>query len=161
MMVISSAALILQRNRLPKTLALALFASSSSAYLIPRFFGIEKNIGNTTRRNYRGTTSMMSLGGNNKNYILRYDYVPDILDRRDPYRPGHLELAKRFIGQGKCLYGGPTSNPGMAVPSGALFVFTDEESATVFAKEDPYMSAGLITGHSIQEWNVILSKDAS
>jgi hypothetical protein len=25
--------------------------------------------------------------------ILKYDYVPDILERRDPYRPGHMELA--------------------------------------------------------------------
>jgi hypothetical protein len=25
--------------------------------------------------------------------ILKYDYVPDILARRDPYRLGHMELA--------------------------------------------------------------------
>jgi hypothetical protein len=59
-----------------------------------------------------------------------------------------------LIKQGKCLYGGPIGNPGMTVPDGALFVFTNEESPAMIAMEDPYMAAGLIMGHCIQEWNV-------
>jgi uncharacterized protein YciI len=162
----AAAASVLQRKRLPRTLALALVASSSLssfAYLrIPSSVGLDRpsSTNTNTFRNYMTRTkpALMTMM-TNKNYILKYDYVPDILERRDPYRPGHLELAKRLIEQGKCLYGGPIGNPGMTVPDGALFVFADEESAASFAKEDPYMAAGLITGHTIQEWNVILSKD--
>jgi uncharacterized protein YciI len=164
----SAAASVLQGKRLPRTLALALVASSScssSAYLrIPRIVGLDRHSATSTNniRNYTSRTKPVLMTMlTNKNYILKYDYVPDILERRDPFRPGHLELAKRLIEQGKCLYGGPIGNPGMTVPDGALFVFTDEESAALFAKEDPYMAAGLITGHTIQEWNVILSKDST
>ncbi len=160
-----AAAVLLQRKRLPRTLALALVASSSSssAYLlIPRIAGLDRHTNTNTIRNFITSTKPTRMAMmTNKNYILKYDYVPDILERRDPHRPGHLELAKRLIEQGKCLYGGPIGNPGMTVPDGALFVFTDEDSAALFAKEDPYMAAGLITGHTIQEWNVILSKDSS
>jgi len=92
-------------------------------------------------------------------YLLRYDYVADILERRDPHRPGHLDLAKKFISDGKCVSGGPVGEPGMTVPSGALFIFNDEASAKLFAEEDPYMKAGLVTSHTIEEWNVVVSKE--
>lgn len=92
-------------------------------------------------------------------YLLRYDYIPDVLEKRGPYREGHLGLAKQLIAEGRCLSGGPTGDVGMEVPTGALFVFTDEEAAQLFVKEDPYVSGGIVTGHSIEEWNVVVSKD--
>ena len=54
-----------------------------------------------------------------------------MLEKRGPYREGHLGVAKKLIAEGKCLSGGPTGDVGMEVPSGALFVFTDLESAEV------------------------------
>mmetsp|Transcript_31577 Transcript_31577/g.65972 ORF Transcript_31577/g.65972 Transcript_31577/m.65972 type:complete len:131 (-) Transcript_31577:195-587(-) len=91
-------------------------------------------------------------------YLLKYDYVPDILEKRGPYREGHLGLAQQLVNDGKCLAGGPVGPPSMEVPTGALFVFADEASAQQFAKDDPYMEAGLVTSHSIQEWNVVIEK---
>uniref|UniRef100_A0A7S1D9B1 YCII-related domain-containing protein n=1 Tax=Cyclophora tenuis TaxID=216820 RepID=A0A7S1D9B1_CYCTE len=92
-------------------------------------------------------------------YLLRYDYIPDVLEKRGPYREGHLGVAKDLIAEGKCLSGGPTGEVGMEVPTGALFVFTDEESAKLFVEKDPYVSAGIVTGHSIEEWNVVVQKE--
>jgi len=57
------------------------------------------------------------------------------------------------------LSGGPTGDVGMEVPSGALFVFTDEESAKAYVDSDPYVSNGIVTGHTIEEWNNILEKE--
>jgi len=133
------------------TTVCALF-TSMFGHPSPAFLGTTHLVG---RRSYSST---IPLSGTN--YLLKYEYLPDILERRDPHRPGHLDLAKRLIAEGTCLYGGPTGDPGMTVPRGALFIFTDEESAKLFAKEDPYMKAGLVTGHSIQEWNVVVQKVA-
>ncbi len=91
-------------------------------------------------------------------YLLKYEYIPDVLEKRGPYREGHLNLAKKLIAEDKCLSGGPTGEPSMEVPTGALFVFTDLESAELFVKEDPYVEAGIVTGHSIEEWNVVVQK---
>jgi len=92
-------------------------------------------------------------------YLLRYEYIADVLEKRGPYRDGHLGLAKKFVEEGKCLSGGPTGDVGMEVPSGALFVFTDEESAKAYVDSDPYVSNGIVTGHTIEEWNNILEKE--
>jgi uncharacterized protein YciI len=92
-------------------------------------------------------------------YLLRYEYIPDVLEKRAPYREGHLDAAKKLIAEGKCLSGGPLGPPGMDVPTGALFIFTDEESAKLFVEADPYVSNGIVTGHSIEEWNVLLQKE--
>lgn len=92
-------------------------------------------------------------------YLLRYVYIPDVLEKRGPYREGHLGLAKKLIAEGTCLSGGPTGPESMEVPTGALFVFTTAEAAKLFVQEDPYVSAGIVTGHSIEEWNVVVQKE--
>ena len=47
------------------------------------------------------------------------DYVPDILEKRGPYRPGHIELAQALEAEGKMLLGGAWGAP----VDGALFIF--------------------------------------
>ena len=106
---------------------------------------------------YSYSTTTTLLGATQ--YLLRYDYVPDVLEKRGPYREGHLGLAKQLIEDGKCLSGGPTGEVGMEVPTGALFIFTDEASAKLFVEGDPYVSAGIVTSHSIEEWNVVVQKE--
>ena len=51
-------------------------------------------------------------------YILSYDYIPDVLEKRGPFREGHLGLAKSMIADGTCISGGPTLPPGESVPNG-------------------------------------------
>lgn len=92
-------------------------------------------------------------------YLLKYEYVPDVLEKRGPYREGHLGLAKKLVEEGRCLSGGPSGQPGNEVPSGAMFVFTDLESAEFYAKGDPYVQNGIVTSYSIEEWNVVIEKE--
>lgn len=110
-----------------------------------------------TARTSRTISSSSSL--NAMNYLLKYDYIPEVLEKRGPFREGHLGLAKQLIEEGKCLSGGPTGEPGAEVPTGALFVFTDLDSAKLFVEQDPYVSNGIVTGHSIEEWNVVVQKE--
>ena len=55
-------------------------------------------------------------------YLLTYDYVPNVLEKRGPHREGHLGLARTMIECGTCVSGGPTSIPGGdGVPKGGEF----------------------------------------
>jgi uncharacterized protein len=84
-------------------------------------------------------------------YILRYDYVPDVLEKRGPYRAEHLQLAKQL-----CLSGGPSAPLGADVPTGALFIFADLEKAKAFIDQDPYVTGGIVTGHTLEAWTVAI-----
>jgi uncharacterized protein YciI len=103
---------------------------------------------------YSTTTALQAT-----QYLLKYEYIPDVLEKRGPYREGHLNLAKQLIEEGKCLSGGPTGEVNMEVPTGALFIFTDHEAAKSFVEDDPYVSNGIVTGHTIEEWNVVVQKE--
>lgn len=110
--------------------------------------------GSNTSRSFSKTTKLAAM-----NYLLKYEYIPDVLEKRGPYREGHLNLAKKMIEENKCLSGGPTGEPGVEVPTGALFVFTDLESAKSYADNDPYVANGIVTKFSIEEWNVVVQKE--
>jgi len=56
--------------------------------------------------------SMMSSNSNNsKKFILEYQYVSDILEKRVPYRSEHLALAEDLEKQGKIIAAGPFTPP--------------------------------------------------
>ena len=92
-------------------------------------------------------------------YLLHYDYIPEVLEKRGPHREAHLGLAKKLIEEGRCLSGGPTGPKDMEVPTGALFIFTDHAAAEEMVANDPYVEHGIVTQHKIEEWNVVVSKD--
>eukprot|EP00578_Thalassiosira_sp_NH16_P027667 CAMPEP_0181103148 /NCGR_PEP_ID=MMETSP1071-20121207/14708_1 /TAXON_ID=35127 /ORGANISM="Thalassiosira sp., Strain NH16" /LENGTH=159 /DNA_ID=CAMNT_0023186197 /DNA_START=48 /DNA_END=527 /DNA_ORIENTATION=- len=92
-------------------------------------------------------------------YLLSYDYIPEVLEKRGPYREGHIGLAKEMLEEGTCVSGGPTLPPGEAVPNGALFIFTTKDAAEKFVAGDPYVSNGIVTGHSIAEWSVVVGSN--
>jgi uncharacterized protein YciI len=86
--------------------------------------------------------------------ILFYDYVPDILDRRGPYRGEHLAGIAAAKADGRLLMAGPLGDP----PIGAAIVFRgdlDRGVVEAFAQADPYLKAGLVTQHRIVPWNVL------
>lgn len=83
--------------------------------------------------------------------VLRYEYVPDIAERRAPHREAHLELIARYHGDGRMVMAGAVGEP----PHSGLLVFRDAEGAQAFAAEDPYMAAGLVARHTVDLWNVV------
>jgi uncharacterized protein YciI len=86
--------------------------------------------------------------------VLAYEYVPDILDRRDPVRPAHLEHARAAKERGDLLNVGAVGSP----PTGALFVFADvaPEAVEAYADADPYVTAGLVTARRVDPWTVVV-----
>lgn len=97
--------------------------------------------------------NMSNTAGELKRFALEYVYVSDILEKRGPYRAKHLELLENLVKEGKLLGAGPYSPP-----TGGLFLFRDETSASAeqFVADDPYVSAGLVTSHTIKEWTKVL-----
>lgn len=89
-------------------------------------------------------------------YLLFYDYVPDMLERRGPVRPGHLSHAGAWKDDGRLLMAGAYADP----VDGAVFIFRVESKDVVeqFVTADPYVQAGLVTGHRVREWNVVIGQ---
>ena len=87
-------------------------------------------------------------------FLLSYDYVDGILEKRTPFREEHLAAALAEVEAGRLEQAGALADP----CDGALFVFTSEDAAPVerFAQSDPYVMNGLVKSYSIREWNVVV-----
>ncbi|HET8541519.1 MAG TPA: YciI-like protein [Anaeromyxobacter sp.] len=87
-------------------------------------------------------------------FVLSYDYVPDVVDKRAPHRPDHLALAREYHAAGKLLLAGAYDPP----TEGALLVFRADSAAEVeaFVARDPYVRNGVVTGHRVRPWNVVI-----
>jgi hypothetical protein len=80
--------------------------------------------------------------------VLFYDYVDGILERRAAHRDAHLAWINEWRDDGKLLLAGAIGKP----PHGAAFVFDVDDPAEVelFAADDPYVIAELVTERRIE-----------
>jgi uncharacterized protein YciI len=87
-------------------------------------------------------------------HLLLYDYVEDVLERRTPYRDGHLTHATRWREEGKLVMGGAIGDP----PHGGVLVFRvgDADEVEAFAREDPYVQNGVVTSYRVEPWTVVV-----
>lgn len=87
-------------------------------------------------------------------FVLTYDYVPDVLQKRAPHRDAHLALAREWLAAGKIVLAGAFDPP----TDGALFVFKADSAADVeaFVAKDPYVKNGVVRGHRVRPWNVVI-----
>lgn len=86
--------------------------------------------------------------------VLFYDYVEDVVERRAPYRDEHLAWARTWKDDGRIVMAGALGTP----PHGAMFVFAVDDPAPVerFVAGDPYVAGGVVTGHRVVPWNVVV-----
>jgi uncharacterized protein YciI len=85
--------------------------------------------------------------------VMFYDYVEDVVAKREPLRADHIALVHEWMADGRMLHGGATGDP----PTGALIVFASEDPAVAeeFASIDPYVKGGIVTRRRIEPWNVV------
>jgi uncharacterized protein YciI len=87
-------------------------------------------------------------------WLLFYDVVDDYLDRRAPLRESHLALARASYERGDLLLAGALADP---ADSAVLAFMADDVSVVEeFARNDPYVEKGLVTGWRIRRWNVVV-----
>jgi uncharacterized protein YciI len=87
-------------------------------------------------------------------FLLFYDYVENIIERRAPHREAHLALVQGYVERGELILGGAFADPA----DGAAIVFKVEDKSKIeaFVEKDPYVANGLVTGWRIREWTVVV-----
>lgn len=89
--------------------------------------------------------------------------APDSAQARRDARPAHLERIQALVEDGRVLLAGPfpaidAEDPGPAGFSGSLMVvdFPDLDSATEWAKADPYVSGGVFERVEVKPFKPVL-----
>ena len=93
-----------------------------------------------------------------KHFALMYDVVDGFIDKRMPLREAHLGLVRAAHARGELVLAGALGDP----PDGALLVFRGDAAdvAERFARGDPYVMQGLVTGWRVRPWNVVVGDGA-
>ena len=86
-------------------------------------------------------------------FLLFYDYVENVIERRAPYRDAHLNLIREYVDRGELVLAGAFTAPA----DGAAIVFKVAGKGRVeeFIAKDPYVANRIVTGWRIREWNVV------
>jgi len=92
-------------------------------------------------------------------YLLCYDLASDYLERRAEFRDEHLQLAWEAQERGEIIVAGALSDPADM----AVLMFQGESPAVAerFAKADPYVIHGLVTGYRVRQWNTVVGNIAA
>jgi uncharacterized protein YciI len=87
-------------------------------------------------------------------YMLIYKTVENYVEKRAPYRPEHLGYANGAHARGELFMGGALGDP----PDTAILIFRAESPSVAeeFARNDPYVKAGLIKEWSVRPWTVAI-----
>lgn len=86
-------------------------------------------------------------------YLLLYDYVDDVLERRGPFRDEHLARLREWQADGRITLAGAIGDP----PVGAAIVFDVDAAEHVheFADGDPYVHNGLVLQRRVYRWTLV------
>ena len=89
-------------------------------------------------------------------YLLFYDVVDNYAERRAPFRAEHLAHARQALDAGDLVLGGAFANP----IDGTVLLFKGSSpvQAEQFAKNDPYVTNGLVTKWRVREWTTVVGE---
>jgi uncharacterized protein YciI len=87
-------------------------------------------------------------------YALIYEVVDDYVARRAAHRAEHLRLGREAHRRGELVLGGAFADP----PDRAVLVFrvTDRAVVEAFARNDPYVTHGLVKRWEVRRWMVVI-----
>jgi len=89
--------------------------------------------------------------------------VPDSLEKRKGARPAHIERLQKLLDEGRLFVAGAfpaieSEDPGPAGFTGSLILaqFPSQAEAEAWAKDDPYVAAGVYASVSIKPFRKAL-----
>jgi uncharacterized protein YciI len=86
-------------------------------------------------------------------HVLLYQYVDDdVLERRAPHRDKHIAMVRERLADGRLVMAGALGDD---PPHGGLLVFADAAEADAFARDDPYVTSGLVRDWHVDTWQVV------
>jgi uncharacterized protein YciI len=81
--------------------------------------------------------------------LMFYEMAADAMAKVPQHYGAHVERLQTFHARGVLLMAGPYGNP----PVGALSVFTTREAAEEFAQGDPFVTNGIVSRYTVQDWD--------
>lgn len=82
-----------------------------------------------------------------------------MLEKRPQFRGAHLGHARAALARGELKLAGAFADP---VDGAALFFSApSKEIVERFAKEDPYVTGGLVTSWVVREWTTVVGEGAA
>ncbi|MBE9058183.1 YciI family protein [Sphaerospermopsis sp. LEGE 08334] len=82
-------------------------------------------------------------------YVMWGSYCEDVLTKREPYRPAHLEGLAKQKEAGILITLGPTKDVTKVF---GIYEAENEETVRQLVEADPYWQNGIWTEYSIKEW---------
>lgn len=87
-------------------------------------------------------------------FLLFYEFVPDVMERRGPFRNEHLQRAWDAHARGELILAGAYLDP--TDGSAALFKADSVDVVERFAAADPYVRGGLVTRWHVRKWTTVV-----
>ena len=89
-------------------------------------------------------------------YVLFYEATPDFRAKVPLHFAAHQALWKKYGADKRLLMVGPfTDEPA----GGAMAIFPSRAAAEQFAREDPFVTSGLVARWNIREWKEALGPE--
>lgn len=87
-------------------------------------------------------------------FLVLYQYVPDMEQRRTPHRPAHLDWLRKQAEAGRLILAGATLDP----VDTAVLVVRGEDVLAVrrMLLDDPYAAANLVVGVTVRPMGVAI-----
>ncbi len=99
------------------------------------------------------TTSLQPMVYDENTWIVLYDYVDGMAEKRTPHRERHLARIHAERDAGHLLIAGAYGDG----PDGGAFGFrgVDRKHVEEFVAGDPYVEAKLVVKHTIEPWKLV------
>jgi uncharacterized protein YciI len=91
-------------------------------------------------------------------YLLFYEASDNYAEQRAPFRAAHIRYAREAVKRGELILGGGLANP--VDGSVLLFRGSSPTAAEAFAKDDPYVTNGIVRRWHVREWTTVVGPDA-
>ena len=91
-------------------------------------------------------------------FILFYDLIEDFLNARMPFRTEHLRQVQESHDRGALLMAGALADP--ADRAVLVFRVTDRAAVEEFARDDPYVTNGLVRRWEVRPWTQVIATQA-
>jgi uncharacterized protein YciI len=111
----------------------------------------------TLSRHYAATPASFDAAAN-KTYLLEYEYVENMGEKRTPHRQRHLDYTKPYVDNKNLVAGGalvPAIDKGFLIFRG----FNDIHDVEKFARHDPYVQSGLVKKWKVSEWAIVVGDE--
>lgn len=92
-------------------------------------------------------------------YLLIYELAEDYLERRGALRLHHLTQANEAVARGELILGGALNDP--VDQAYLLFEAHDPSVVEDFARNDIYVTEGLVTSWRVREWTTVVGPRAA